>query len=171
MIATTNACQCHLYSHYFFIIKIISVNLQRKNYRNKRQCNIETFSLLRQPTKVLHLCPGWKFTTSHHCISSQCLEDESAAWKCALYMALSPICTADKVGLIICCGCCWGCLVWGNNILARLVKCVSLQFFYSPAFSLCLRLSLHKPPHSLVSLTAFFIVAFQTLSLCLLQWL
>lgn len=70
-------------------------------------------------------------------------------------MALSPICTADKVRLIICCGCYWGCLVWGNNILARLVNSVSLQLFPPPAFILCLRLSLHKPPNSLVSLAAF----------------
>ena len=51
-------------------------------------------------------------------------------------MALSPICTADKVGLIICRGCYWGGLVWGNNILARLVNSVSLRFFHPPSFSI-----------------------------------
>lgn len=52
------------------------------------------------------------------------------------YAALSPICTADKVGLIICRGCYWGGLVWGNNILARLVNSVSLRFFHPPSFSI-----------------------------------
>lgn len=78
-----------------------------------------------------------------------------------LYLALSPICTADKVGLIICCGCYWGCLVWGNNILARLVNSVSLQFFHPPAFCLCLSLSLLKLPDSLISLSAFSLLSFK----------
>lgn len=52
------------------------------------------------------------------------------------YAALSPICTADKVGLIICRGCYWGGLVWGNDILARLVNSVSLRFFHPPSFSI-----------------------------------
>lgn len=99
--------------------------------------------------------------TSH--ISSHSSEEESysAAWKCMPYVASSPICTAGKAGLIICCGCYWARLVWGNNILARLVNSATLQFFHPPAFSLCLRLSLHKPPNSLVSRAAFSLLFFK----------